>query len=94
MKRLSDEEKKEMGKNLNEGVWDNISKIDGGKAKIRSINTRFIRVAAAAILIAIVSSIFFVYNRSSDKSNIAIQQDYEKTKVDVNAAIFPSSKRE
>ncbi len=73
---LSEEEKNEMKEHLAERVWDNISKIDGGKSKIRSINTRFIRVAAAAIIIiAMISSIFFVYNSSNkEHSNIAIQQ--------------------
>jgi len=86
---LSEEEKKEMKEHLSDRVWDNISKIDGGKTKIKSINTRFIRVVAAAvIIIAIISSIFFVYNNSTKQhSNIAMQQATDKTKVDANAGI-------
>ncbi len=88
MNKLSEEEKKEIKEYLADRVWDNISKIDGGKTKIRSINTRFIRVAAAAILIAIISSIFLIYNSSTKRHlDMAIQQGNEKTKVDANTAI-------
>jgi len=89
MNNLSGEEKKEMKQLLSNRVWDTISKIDGGKTKIRSINTRLLQVAAAAvIIIAIISSIFFVYISSNkEHSNIAIQQSTDKTKVDANAAI-------
>ena len=89
MNNLSGEEKKEMKQLLSNRVWDTISKIDGGKTKIRSINTRLLQVAAAAvIIIAIISSIFFVYISSNkEHSNIAIQQSTNKTKVDANAAI-------
>ena len=89
MNRLSEEGKKDMKEHLADRVWDNISKIDGGKTKIRSINTRFLRgAAAAAIIIGIVSSIFFLYNSSNkEHSNMAIQQVTNKTKVYESAEI-------
>jgi hypothetical protein len=87
MTRLSEEEKKEMKEHLTDGVWDYISKNEGGRTKIRGINTGFTHVAAAAIIIGILSSIFFVYNSSKKRhSDVAIQQPIGKTNVDVNAA--------
>jgi len=89
MNRLSEEEKKEMKEHLADRVWDNISKIDRGKTKIRSIKTRFSQVAAAAvIIIAIISSIFILSNSSNkEHSNIAIRQATRKTRVGASAEI-------
>ncbi len=87
--RLSEQEKEELKEHLSDRLWDNISKNGGGWTKIRNINAKFIRVAAAAIIfIAFISSIFFIYNRSNNEhSNVAIQQSTDKTKVDAKASI-------
>lgn len=85
---LSEEEKNEMKEQLSERVWDSISKKERGSGKIRRINTRFIRVAAAAIIIGIIGSLFFINNRSNKiRSNVAIQPMNDKTKADASATI-------
>jgi ferric-dicitrate binding protein FerR (iron transport regulator) len=89
LNRLSEQEKEELKEHLTARVWDNISKRDEGRAQIKNINTKFIRLAAASIIfIALISSIFFLYNSlNKEHSNVAIQQSTGKVKVDVNSSV-------
>lgn len=86
--RLSEKEKEELKEHMSDRLWDNISKNSRGLTKIRNINAKFIRVAAAAIIfIAFLSSIFFTYNRSNnERSNVAIQQLRDRTNADAKAS--------
>ncbi|HEY5370897.1 MAG TPA: FecR family protein [Hanamia sp.] len=76
--RLSEEEKKEMKEHLADRVWDNISKIDGGRTKIRSINTRFLRVAAAAVLFIVGAYVYRILNKKIDiqSKTVAINEKH------------------
>lgn len=88
LNRLTEQEKKEIEVHLSERIWDNISKIERGSGKIRSINTRFRRIAAAAIIIGVISSFFFIYNSSNkDSANVTIRSSTERTKADASATI-------
>ncbi|HEY8659514.1 MAG TPA: hypothetical protein VIL78_10780, partial [Hanamia sp.] len=68
---LSIEEKNEFKNEIKGNIWNNISKEEQSSAKIRFINKRIIKVAAAAIFIGIISSLFFFYNLSLKKQGIA-----------------------
>lgn len=94
LSNLGEEDKKEIKEHLAGRMWDNISKIDGGQSKIRSLNKGFMRVAAAAIIIVtVISSVFFLYTSSNrEHSNIAIQQPTDETKLVATKAISPHQK--
>jgi len=86
--RLSEEEKEEIKKHLIDHIGKNVSKLDRGKTKIKSINSKFRRIAAAAVVIGIISTFFFLYNKSfTEHSNVAIRPSYGKTEVDLNSTI-------
>ena len=88
--RMSLEEINKLEKEIKECVWKDISKEEKTGAKIISINKRIVRVvAAAAVFIGIIGSLFFFYNRSKERQpvNYAIRQSSDKSKDDVKAVI-------
>ena len=87
---LNNEEKKEFENEIKGNIWNNISKEEQPSAKIRIINKRIIKAAAAAIFIGIISSLFFFYNLSLKKQGIAslaVQQFNGKSKKQANATL-------
>src|SRR5665647_2245305 len=93
---LSIEEKNEFKNEIKGNIWDNISKEEQPSPKIRFINKRFIKLAAAAaIFIGIISSLFFFYNLSLKKQGIAslaVQQFNGKSKKQANATLVVHQK--
>lgn len=85
---LSEEEKNQIKENISEGLWNRISKKERGSDKVMRIDTRFMRVAAAAVVIGIVASLFFINNKSNKtRPNVAVQPVTYKTKTDEIAQI-------
>ena len=77
MDALSIEQKNEFKDDIKGNIWDNISKEEQPSHRIRFINKRFIRMAAAAIFMGFIISLFFLFNGSSKKqtlASIAVQQ--------------------
>ena len=64
---LSIEQKNEFKDDIKGNIWDNISKEEQPSHRIRFINKRFIRMAAAAIFMGFITSLFFLFNGSSKK---------------------------
>lgn len=93
---LSIEEKKEFENEIKGNIWNNISKEEQPSHKIRFINKRFIKVAAAAaIFIGIISSLFFFYNLSLKNQGIAslsVEQLNGKSKKQINATLVVHQK--
>ena len=66
---LSSDEKEILKNNLKDKIWSNISKVQPSK-KLRSINSRYIRLAAAAVFATVlISSSYFLINKSSTKKH-------------------------
>ena len=96
LETLSIEEKKEFENEIKGNIWNNISKEEQPSHKIRFINKRFIKVAAAAaIFIGIISSIFFFYNLSLKNQGIAslsVEQLNGKSKKQIYATLVVHQK--
>lgn len=80
LEMLSITEKNALKENIKENIWNNIFKEEHASHKIRSINKRFIRLAAAAaIFIGILSSLFYFYTISSrDQKDAGLAKRIEK----------------
>ena len=85
---LSIEKKSEIKNEIKEKIWDNISKHEQPYQKIRFINRRFIKMtAAAALFMGFIISLFFLFNRQSEKgfhAKLVRHVDEPLKKQDVN----------
>lgn len=83
---LNVDEKKAFKNNLKDEIRNNISKIEQPGEKVRSINTLYIKLAAAAVFaLALISSMYLLFNSSSKKyPDVAIKNaavEHKKNRV-------------
>ncbi|MEO8568984.1 MAG: FecR domain-containing protein [Ginsengibacter sp.] len=73
---LSSDEKEILKNNLKDNIWKDISNSVQPDKKLRSINSRHLRLAAAAVLaIVLISSSYFLINNSSKKYPLATSKN-------------------
>ena len=75
---LSPEEKKTLKNNITNRIWSNIAKSEGEGKRVRFINSRLVKVAAAAMVAAIfISSFYFLAKNSAAKNKNSIANTIE-----------------
>jgi len=77
---LSFEEKKTLKNNITNSIWSNIAKSEAPGKKVRLINSRFVKLAAASVVAMIfISSFYFLVKKSGAKhqNSIATKTDQE-----------------
>ncbi len=70
---LSVDEKRTLKNNITDGIWSNIAKSEDRDKKVRFINSRFVKLAAAAgVAMVFISSFYFLLKKSAAKQQISI----------------------
>ncbi len=85
---LGTDEKKAFKNNLRDDIWRNIFKVAPQGEKAKLINYRYVKLAAAAVLVtAFISSLYFLQQNSTTKSTNTITKN-EKIEPKKNRVIF------
>jgi len=67
---LSDEQKEKLKKEINASIWQNIDAASAPGKKVLTINTRFLKIAAAAVLIGFCATIFLVLRTQPERKPV------------------------
>lgn len=79
MEALNSEQMEELKRNIQDSVWDNILKNRQVDPKVRFINRRFVRIAAAAVVFLIfLGSLFYLFKETPKSQEQATLVDHQK----------------
>lgn len=88
---LNNEGKKQLQEKLNERIWKNILRKEDGRAIIRRMNISFTRVAAAAVILIMISGFYFLLHKEKE-SHSPIAKNENRTRNVIRAQISQHEK--